>query len=173
MGILDGFLDHGIEIYDGFVTEVKESDQLCAVNIAAEGEEPIIFPDIKLRSVADGDKSGIMFIPAVGAHVVFCKIEGQNDYVLIKTSKLQKTVLNCDNIVFNEGLNKGMVKAPELTKKLNALEKQLNDLKQIFSTWTPVSQDGGAALKGVISSWAGNSLLETEQTEIENEKIKH
>lgn len=165
--------DTGFEIFDGFVVSINEGDGTCDVNISGEGEPELVLPGVSMRSVADGDKSGIMFIPEVGAHVVFCKVEGQSDYVLIKTSKLKKTVLNCDNIVFNEGLNEGLVKAPELTEKLNALEKQLNELKQILSSWTPVPQDGGAALKGVISSWAGNSLLETQQSEIENDKIKH
>ena len=66
-----------------------------------------------------------------------------------------------------------MVKVKELTKKLNAVEKDLNNLKTIITSWTPVASDGGAALKAIITSWATQSITPTAQNELENKNVKH
>ena len=67
----------------------------------------------------------------------------------------------------------GLVKVIELTEKLNNLESDINDLKQAFTSWTPVTQDGGAALKATAATWSSSILIETQQSDIENEKVKH
>lgn len=174
MGLIDSIWGlRGIEIFDGFVADVNEAEQTCSVNIAAEGEEALILPGVALRSVSDGDNAGIMFIPERGSHVVFCKIEGQSDYVLIKTSKLRKVILNCDDIVINEGLNEGLVKVLALTDKLNAIENEINELKNALLAWMPIPNDGGAALKSVVTGWASQAMTLTNIKELQNDKIKH
>ena len=61
----------------------------------------------------------------------------------------------------------------DLTERLNIIEKDINKLKKVFSSsWTPVPQDGGAALKGAAASWAGATLTETQRSDYENEKVK-
>ena len=66
----------------------------------------------------------------------------------------------------------GLVKVEELVKKLNAVEKDLNSLKQVFQGWVTVPQDGGAALKTAATTWATQQLTETQKSDIENEKVK-
>ena len=46
-------------------------------------------------------------------------------------------------------------------------------MKQILSSWSPVPNDGGAALKGAIAGWASNKITQTKPDDIENIKIKH
>jgi hypothetical protein len=78
-----------------------------------------------------------------------------------------------NDVIINTGVNGGMVKVSELTTKLNNLENDINDLKSIFSSWTPVPSDGGAALKLLLTPYYGQTLTPTAQSEIENTKVKH
>ena len=87
-------------------------------------------------------------------------------YVLLHAEELEL-------IEWNGGGNEGLVKVSVATEKLNALEKDVNNLKQLFSTWVPVAQDGGAALKTAVTSWANSRLVESNKNELQNSKIKH
>lgn len=61
-----------------------------------------------------------------------------------------------------------------LLKKINELENEINDLKTIFSTsWTPVPNDGGAALKTAAASWSASPIVATTQIDIEHPNILH
>ena len=46
----------------------------------------------------------------------------------------------------NGGSLGGLVKVEDITTRLNLIEKDINKLKQAFTSWSPVPQDGGAAL---------------------------
>ena len=82
--------------------------------------------------------------------------------------------LTKDGITLNGGQFGGIVKIAELTQKLNAIEDDINALKNVFTSWAPVAQDGGAALKtAVCAAWADNQLTPTQKSDIENEKVKH
>ena len=71
--------------------------------------------------------------------------------------------------------NGGLVIGEEITKKLNAIEKDINSLKQIFNNWIPPTgaPDSGAALKGLLSEYSLEPLLKTESNEVENPNVKH
>ena len=60
-----------------------------------------------------------------------------------------------------------------LLKKLNDIEDDLNKLKNAFTTWTPVSGDGGLALKTASTSWYSTPITLTSQTDIEHPNITH
>ena len=53
------------------------------------------------------------------------------------------------------------------------LADELNTLKQVLTSWTPVPQDGGASLKASVASWAGRQLQLTRQSDYEDTKVKH
>lgn len=80
--------------------------------------------------------------------------------------------LNSDGIVMNGGGLGGLVKVEDVTARLNIIEKDINALKKALTGWTPVPQDGGSALKAVVSSWAGKSLQLSKRGDYENEKVK-
>jgi hypothetical protein len=48
--------------------------------------------------------------------------------------------------------------AQKVLTELNKLATDLNTLKTVFSTWIPVVQDGGAALKTAAAAWYGSSV---------------
>lgn len=75
--------------------------------------------------------------------------------------------------VFNGGDLGGLINIEDLTSKLNNIEREINNLKTVFSSWAPVPQDGGAALKASVSSWAGKQLTLSKRGDYEDKKIKH
>lgn len=104
--------------------------------------------------------------PKPGTTCLVGIIEGQEtDTFLISADEV-------DEIALNSGTLGGLVKVRELTERLNLIEKDINSLKQKLSGWTPVPNDGGAALKTVLSSYTSGSLKETRIEDIENEKVR-
>ena len=65
------------------------------------------------------------------------------------------------------------INVEDLISKLNAIEKDLNNLKKAFASWVPVSQDGGAALKVLLAQYSGKLFSETKRSEIEDTKVTH
>jgi len=110
---------------------------------------------------------GALYIyPKPGTTCLVGIIEGQEtDAFLISAEEV-------DEIVLNGGTLGGLVKVGELTDRLNLIEKDINSLKQKLSSWTPVKNDGGSALKAVLSSYTSESLKETQVKDIENERVK-
>lgn len=80
------------EIFDGVVKAVDAEHYTADIEIDAE----LVLPEVRLRSVTDGAKAGFVCLPKVGSTVVFAKIEGQSDYVLLLTSELDKVVVEIE-----------------------------------------------------------------------------
>lgn len=51
-----------------------------------------------------------------------------------------------------------LVRFSKLKEVVDELQNDLTTLKQVFTNWVPVPNDGGAALKSGSSSWAGTPL---------------
>lgn len=67
----------------------------------------------------------------------------------------------------------GLVKSDDVTEKLNAIEQDINMLKQLFTGWSPVSMDGGAALKVATAVWAADQLVPTVSQDLQNKSVSH
>ena len=65
----------------------------------------------------------------------------------------------------------GIVKAPELKTQVDKNTEAIKALQQIFNSWTPVPEDGGAALKSLVSTFTSKPTADLSN--IENETIKH
>ncbi len=160
----------------GTVVSVDEDAGTCLVE-AVTGKATTQMDGVELQTVI---ADGLLFVPKVGSEVKVLYSTYTTPFI-VQYGDLDKIVIAsetsidifCDDIKFNDGTFKGLVKVVELTKKLNAIEKDINKLKQAFTSWTPVPQDGGAALKGATSSWSGQQITETQQGDIENLKIQH
>lgn len=112
--------------------------------------------------------------PAIGSLCLIGVIDGQEVVTfLINAEVVELAEIKATNMVYNGGDNFGLVKIKELTDKINVLEKDLNLLKNIFTTWVPMPNDGGAALKTAITAWTGQTIIVTKQTDIEDTKITH
>ncbi len=184
-------------VFDFRLLEVTAVDgDLCRAKLG-----DLEIPDIRLSSVAGGSENGVLAVPAVGSVILAADLSCGNlrEMNVVACSEVEsiryhqgKTTLTADaegvtvevgdsklriedgKITFNDGDNHGLVKVEELTKKLNTLEQEINDLKLVLLTWQPSqTPDSGAALKTATAKWAGKQLNTTRRQDLENDKITH
>lgn len=171
--------DTGYEIIDGTVVSVNEDKRTADIRIGDE-DDAVILPGVTLRAVSNGQKDGILCVPAVGSYVVFAKICGESDYVLIKTSELDKLVidvavkveLNAPETVFNGGLNEGIIVINKLQAEIEKLNLSLEILKNathaaIVPIDTIVSGTSG------IFQTATSFMQSADLSNVTNDKVKH
>ncbi len=157
---------------------------------------------VKLKSIKDEKDKHLLIIPVKDSYV-FCVNESYDGerYVVVACNEIEKIIFQSENIslniddtkkklsciignssvviddksiVFNEASsNSFLININNITKQLNAIENDLNNVKTIFKSWVPVPQDGGAALKSSITSWASKSITNTNVDDIKDDKIKH
>lgn len=157
---LSGIGGNGIAITQGIVKSV--SGNLCEVEIGN-----IVIPDVRLRASELDDDGEMLVTPKVGSAVTVGSLNGDLSQLVV----LQ--VDHIDSIVINGGELGGLINIEQLTEKLNAIEDDINSLKAAITDWLPVAQDGGAALKTAVSTWAGQQLTRSEKSDYEDETIKH
>lgn len=157
---LNGIGGNGIAIIQGIVKSV--SGKLCEVEIGN-----IVIPDVRLRASELDDGGEMLVTPKEGSAVIVGSLSGDLSQLVV----LQ--VDHIDSIVINGGELGGLINIEQLTEKLNAIEDDINSLKAAITDWLPVAQDGGAALKTAVSTWAGQQLTRSEKSDYEDEKIKH
>lgn len=140
----------------GVARNVDADAGVCDVEI--EGKSPA------LGALIGNAESGVLTVPKEDSMVAVVWVSPVTA-VVVMVSEVEEIRL------MGGGLG-GLVKVEELVKRLNAVEEDLNNLKQVFQGWTPVSQDGGATLKTAAMTWMGQQLTETQKSDIENEKVK-
>ena len=107
--------------------------------------------------------NGFLLIPEVNSIVVVSFLSDSSAYVSLvsKVSEIQLNGTNYD----------GLVKVQELTDKLNNLENKLNDLITACSSQVvTLAPSGTFPLASFFTSVT--PLIPTQQTEIENQKVK-
>ncbi len=170
----------GVGFAIGTVTAVDKEAR--AVDVQPLNEDaPLLGMNLQANQ---GSTVGVVQIPRVGSYVmvgyvadgavgmvVLCD-DIEEAEVVIKDAETASIVVTEDGIVMNGGSLGGLVKVEDITTRLNLIEKDINKLKQALTSWTPVPQDGGAALKGGVASWAGQQLTESQRGDYENEKVK-
>lgn len=191
----------GDKIADAFTGEVianDEAESKARIKVVRgkkqDGEKQISY-DARLKSIVDEKDKHFIAIPKVGSEV-FCVSLGNSKerYVAVRFNEIEKIIYkgekvslviddNEGTIVLNDGENGGLTITSKTVEKLNAIENELNGLKQAFAGWTVVAQDGGAALRTAIvgaptgpalpGTWAGSELTGTKDADIMNDKIKH
>ena len=162
------------------VESVDEEKATCVVKL-----NDLEIQDVRLKSVIN-DNYGVYNIPATGSIVLIARLISSDNFFLLNCSKIDKTIINLsdeinltinkvdDEIVFNGGsLESFITDINKLVNKLNAIEIDINDIKQVFSNWVPAPQDGGAALKTATANWAAGKLTETVIDDIKDPKIKN
>ncbi|MBD5345470.1 MAG: hypothetical protein HDR90_10940 [Bacteroides sp.] len=161
---------------------INEGAPLLGVNLQAnqEGESGVcLFPEIGsyivVGFVADGAAGVVLLTEKIeSAEIVIGDTSAviSADGVRIDVGDISAN-LSKSTVTFNGGDLGGLVKVENLTKRLNIIENDINELKTIFTTWSPLAQDGGAALKTAAISWFGSKLTPSQRSDYENEKVKH
>jgi hypothetical protein len=170
---LAGTYNHDfVYVKSGIVKSVNKN--IAIVTVANDTEVPINLQS----SVCDG----LLIVPAVGSTVYFIDTVQGNPFIVLygdvdsyylQVGNSSVNIDNGGNIQFNDGTFKGLVKVQDLVAKLNKIENDINALKTSFSGWTPVPNDGGAALKTAAATWYSTALTPTQQIDIENTKVTH
>lgn len=143
------------------------SGETCTVTIGK-----LDVTGVRLKATSVKSDGSMLVTPKAGSAVLVGSLSGDlRDLAVISVDEAEKVEISGE-IIFNGGDNGGMTLSGELVKKLNAIENDVNSLKQALSTWAPVPQDGGASLKAAAASWSGQQLTVTEQGDIENELIR-
>lgn len=142
---------------------VSVTGDCCRVRIGG-----LELSDVRLKAVADGQTEGVLLVvPEVGSRVLVGSLTGDfRDLAVVGIERFEQLLLG------GNGFG-GMVKVTELVKQLNAVEKDINDLRSAIAKWGPATGDGGAALKGALTVWLSGNLKPTRQGDIENTKIVH
>lgn len=166
-------------------TPLDESAPLLGVNLQANQESTfgvVAFPKVGsyvvVGFVADGAAGVVLLTDEVeSVEVVIsgdtARISADKDGVRVLMGDDTSAELTKEGITLNGGGLGGIVKVEQLTEHFNAIENDINELKNIFSAWVAVPQDGGAALSALTANWAGNLLTPTQRGDYENEKVKH
>lgn len=147
---------------------VKEVDAREKTMTVVGVEDDLEYYDVELGL-------GSVFVyPAAGSTVLIGIVEGQASAAfLLSAGKAERIEVAADvEIVLNGGGDGGLVLVGNLAGVLNKIQQDVNDLKTAVSGWTPVAQDGGAALKTALGPWVGRQLEMTKETDLENEKVK-
>lgn len=153
------------------VGEVKSVEgESCTVDVAG-----LEIDEVRLTAVNDGADGKLLLTPKEGSIVLLADMSGGTlrDLAVVGFTNVEKIEATIGQITLNGGDNGGLVNIKDLTNKLNNLEKDINKLKQAFTTWVPVPQDGGSSLKAGVASWAAQQLVQTQVSDIEDDKITH
>lgn len=146
-----------VTLITGEVLSIDSDNRQCTVLIENDTELTCQL----MATVGDG----ILPIPSIGSTVAVIYATYEDAYVIMCS--------DIDSLSFKGSENGGLVKVIDLVTKLNAIENDVNKLRQAFTTWTPVPNDGGAALKIAALNWASNLLNLTQQSDLENTSITH
>lgn len=152
------------------VTPVNDAAKIHDCRIQAEIEKTkgiAIFPK----------KDSFVVVTFISKNHAFVSLTSEIDKIVVDFPEISGSIdtikIKGTKITLNDGNNSGIVKVIELTQKINTIERDINTLKTIFSGWSPISQDGGAALKSAAAAWIAQMITETNKSDIENTDIKH
>ena len=148
------------------VSAVNEDTRTVDVDMVSGGTSNRI--SVRLMAAID---DGLLYYPENGSNVVVLMSE-HVEPVIIQYSGIDKIVFlggkyaGIPIVVDPDDSSKGVL------KRLNLIENDINNLKQVFNNWIVSAGDGGAALYAAAASWKSASLNVTSQNQIEHQKIK-
>lgn len=138
----------------------------CVSSDIDQGTMTAMREDIEYHDVLLG-LGGHLVAPTANSKVLLLVIENKPAAtILLHAESITEQRINGKDLG-------GLVKADELASRLNVLENDLNTLKQVLATWSPVSMDGGAALKALAATWYAQQLTTTTSDQLQNPKVQH
>ena len=139
-------------------TVISVEGDTCTVSMGGSDTE---VEGVRLQM--DGS-SGVLYTPAEGSTVLLAKIS-DFDFAVIMFSELSE-------VKFLDGSFGGLTKTKELKTQLDKSNEVLQLIAQALTTWTPVSNDGGAALKAAVTAALAGKAV-GNFSNIENENVTH
>ena len=166
----------------GVVQAVDKTTDTCSLTIEDDGERI----NVRLKAVLDSNTNKIVAYPKVGSSVLYVLIGNENtesfvfamsevEEVYVKVGS-QKILLNNDGLIFNNGLNGGLVKIEALTTKVNALVSTVNALVTAHNTHVHITTATiGLGSVGTIAptTTTAQQAQSLQKSDYENTKVKH
>ena len=119
------------------------------------------FLEVRLQA-APGNS--VMIIPTEGSVVFVQPINNATGYIAMFSA--------AESIKLLDGSYGGLTKTQELKTQLDKTNEVVQAIVDALSNWTPVANDGGAALKTFFITTLGAKVV-GDFEDIENEKITH
>lgn len=116
-----------------------------------------------VRLQAEG-ANGILMTPTVGSAVIVHMINDAEAYVTMFSA--------LDAVKYFDGSFGGLTKTQELKTQLDKNNEVLTAIMNTLTSWSPVANDGGAALKTAITAALSGKTV-GDFANIENTKITH
>ncbi len=184
--LLKDFTKGPDQVLAGTVIKVDEENLTIDVDIPEEPE----LVDVRLKPAIDDSENYVIQFPKEKTGVLVGIIENdpESAYLiscnslekfLVKIGETDMTItaedikINSPKIVINGGENLGLTNIKSVVEKLNALEEEVNAIKDTFTNWAPAPMDGGAALKLGFTQWASQKITLTEIDDLEDKIITH
>lgn len=153
-----------VQTFRAVVTDVDVDAETCTVK-SSEGIETF---DVLLSMHG----YGLLSIPKTGANCLIGIIQNQSTSAfLIWADAIERYEIRAENIKLNGDAFGGIVDAKELSRQIERLNTLLNTIQNVFKTWFPTPNDGGAALKALSAQFT--DLQTADLSNIENENITH
>lgn len=137
--------------------------------------------NVRVRTLAEGALKSFAIVPKVGSYVLMGCIDDSNEWVVLSVAEADKVVadiggitfeINSDGIQLNGDGFDGLVKVGALKSKLNSIENKVNSILQTLqSVVVPLAPSGTYPFAPLFASIT--ALGQTQQSEIENTKVKH
>ena len=146
----------------GTIAAVDETAKTCDID-----DDGLMMYGIRLQSVTNA-AAGILKVPKKGAAALAVKIEDGDGFMLLDCAEY-------DKIIINGGGNGGLINIESLVDKINAVEKQVEAIKDIFANqWTATYE---SALKTLFTTatttGALSETLNTSASDIEDTTVTH
>ncbi len=149
------------------VTAIDEAERSCEVVPIDDADDKIF--NVKFQAVINSSL-GIFIKPKLNSAVIVTFIN-QNAGFISLVSEIDKILINCDSVIFNDGDNGGLINIQKLITQIDKNTAVIKEIQKAFNGWVPVPNDGGAALKGVSTPFT--NLDTADLSDIEDTKIKH
>jgi len=149
------------EIYSkiGVITNIDKALNTCDV-APLDGEAEIL--DVKL--IATESQTGLIQYPFEGSSVIITFIDKDTAFLSMCT--------DIEEVIYHDGSNGGLININTLISELNKNNQILTAIKDGFTNFIPVANDGGAALKALMIS--SLSILPVgDFSSMEDETFKH
>jgi hypothetical protein len=155
-------------ICDGIIEAVDETEYTADVKLDIDGSP--IYYNVPL-SVLIGSVGGFVPVPTIGSNCLLTFRDGNKGRPqLLFCDQIDKLLINCNIVQFNDGQLGGMVEVIKLVEKINNIENLLNGFIALYNTHVhEVTAVSSPTLP--TTSVEGGSLTPTQRSDIENTKI--
>jgi hypothetical protein len=133
----------GAAVVDGVITEVDEATYTCSVQLGDDNGKATFF-SVPLR-VLISNRASVIEIPKVDSPCLICFRDSNTGRPqMVAVHSVLKLLVNCDNVIFNDGQLGGMVKAKELKDQSEKDKAILDALIQVL-TGATINEPGNNA----------------------------